>query len=86
MSKGGTQKVEEVPKHEKGKVLTAKYLENIEKAIKGRTPVAGKGVEVIYTDGASTISVSVGAFGATPVGLTICSGGQPTVITVFGLT
>lgn len=86
--KGGDKNgVKVVPKHEAGKVLKAKYLEDLENSVRGRTPVAGTGIDIIYTDGGANITVCMlGLDLGEQVGLTVCSNGVPTVITVFALT
>lgn len=85
--KGGDQNaVKTVPLHSKGKVLTAKYLEDLEIAVKARTPLKGTNIDILYVDGGSIISVTGGLAAAAgdPVVLTVCSNGQPTVVTVVG--
>lgn len=71
-----------VPKHEAGRVLTAKYLNDLELSVKGRTPIAGANINIIYMDGGAIISVSGGIGGGQPIALNVCSNGVPSVITV----
>jgi len=77
-------KMAAVPKHEAKKVLTSKYLENLELSVKDRTPLAGTNIAVLAVEGGAIISVT-GTLGGNPIELTVCSNGTPTVITVFGL-
>jgi len=78
-------KMAAVPKHEAKKVLTSKYLENLELSVKDRTPLAGTNIAVLAVEGGAIISVTGTLGGGTPIELTVCSNGTPTVITVFGL-
>jgi hypothetical protein len=68
-----------VPIHEDGKVLTNKYLHQLESSIKCRTPIAGAGITVNRTDGGSTISL----VGMTAVTLNVCSNGTPDTLYVL---
>jgi len=79
-------KMAAVPKHEAKKVLTSKYLENLELSVKDRTPLAGTNIAVLAVEGGAIISVTGGlaAVAGDPVILTVCSNGQPTVVTVVG--
>ena len=43
MKGGDKEAVKVVPKHEAGKVLKAKYLEELENSVRARTPIAGDG-------------------------------------------
>lgn len=82
MKRGGNTFAPVVPKHEAGRVLTTKYLNDLELAIKGRTPVAGANINITYIDGASIISVTGGFGGGQPIALNVCSNGVPSVVTV----
>lgn len=75
-----------VPKHNAGDVLTAKYLSDIEVSIKGRTPIAGQNISINYLDGGSIISVTGSFGGASPIVLTVCSNGTPSVVTVMAFS
>ena len=87
MKGGDKEAVKVVPKHEAGKVLRAKYLEELETSVRARTPIAGTGIEIVYTDGGANIAVcALGVALGNEVGITVCSNGVPTVITVFALT
>lgn len=84
MKGGDKNAVKPVPLHTAGKVLTAKYLEELETSVRSRTPLKGANIDILYVDGGSIISVT-GTLGGTPIELTVCSNGTPTVITVFGI-
>lgn len=85
MNSGDKNAAKTVPRHSKGNVLTAKYLEELEIAVKARTPLNGTNIDILYVDGGSIISVTGGlAAAGGPVVLTVCSNGQPTVVTVVG--
>lgn len=86
MQKGDKNSVVAVPLHEPGKVLTAKYLANLETAVKARTPIKGQNIDIVYLDGGAVISVTGGISGGggVPVVLTVCSNGTPSVVTVVG--
>jgi hypothetical protein len=85
MNGGDKEGLKAVPSHQAGKVLTAKYLNEIETAIKARTPIKGTNIDIFYLDGGSVISVTGGlAAVGDPVVLTVCSNGTPTVVTVVG--
>ena len=87
MRGGDKNAVNVVPRHTAGKVLTAKYLENLENAVRGRTPVAGQNIAITYLDGSAIISVTGTLGGAgEPFPLTICSNGTPTVVTILRAT
>ena len=84
MKGGDKNAVNVVPRHTAGKVLTAKYLEDLENSVRGRTPVAGQNISVQYLDGSAIISVTGTLGGAgEPFPLTICSNGTPSVVTVL---
>ena len=87
MKGGDKNAVNVVPRHTAGKVLTAKYLEDLENSVRGRTPVAGQNIAVQYLDGSAIISVTgtLGGVGE-PFPLTICSNGTPSVVTVLRAT
>lgn len=82
MNGGDKEGLKAVPSHQAGKVLTAKYLNEIETAIKARTPLKGTNIDIIYLDGGAVISVT-GTLGGEPFPLTICSNGTPSVVTVL---
>lgn len=84
MKGGDKNAVHVVPLHEAGKVLTAKYLENLENSVRARTPLKGTNIDILYLDGGAVISVTGGlaSVAGDPVVLTVCSNGQPTVVTV----
>lgn len=85
--KGTSYALEAVPDHEAGKVLTVKYLKQMEEAVRGRTPLKGENINILYVDGGAIISVATGATGVgggTPIVLTVCSNGVPSVVTVVG--
>ena len=90
MRGGDKNAVNVVPRHTAGKVLTAKYLEDLENSVRGRTPVAGQNIAVQYLDGSAIISVTGtlggGAGAGEPFPLTICSNGTPSVVTVLRAT
>jgi len=88
MKGGDKNAVNVVPRHTAGKVLTAKYLEDLENSIRGRTPVAGQNIEIQYLDGSAIISVTgtLGGGAGEPFPLTICSNGTPSVVTVLRAT
>ena len=83
MKGGDKNAVNVVPRHTAGEVLTAKYLENLENAVRGRTPVAGQNIAITYLDGSAVISVTGTLAGGETLALTICSNGTPTVVTVL---
>lgn len=57
----------------------------METSVKGRTPLKGTNIDILYVDGGAIISVTGGtAGGGSPIVLTVCSNGQPTVVTVVG--
>jgi hypothetical protein len=85
MKGGDKNAVAVVPMHSQGKVLTCKYLKDLEASVKGRTPIKGTNIDILYVDGGAIISVTGGTAGGTPIELTVCSNGTPTVITVFGI-
>ena len=66
--------------------LTKDYLQRVEDCIRQRTPIAGPGINIKTAAGCYNISVSTsfGAGGGSPIVLTVCSNGQPTVVTVVG--
>ena len=87
MKGGDKNAVNVVPRHTAGKVLTAKYLEDLENSIRGRTPVAGQNIAVQYLDGSAIISVTGTLGGAgEPFPLIICSNGTPSVVKVLRAT
>ena len=59
MPKGDQNSVAVIPQHEKGKVLTAKYLTDLEGAVRGRTPLKGVGIDILYIESGSIISVTL---------------------------
>ena len=86
MRGGDKNAVNVVPRHTAGKVLTAKYLEDLENSVRGRTPVAGQNIAVQYLDGSAIISVTGtlgGGVAGEPLPITICSNGTPTVVKVL---
>ncbi len=85
--KGGKKEgIWAVPSHESGKVLTAKYLKDLETSVRARTPVAGANIDILYVEGSSIISITGGLAGGggQPIVLTVCSNGTPSVVTVVG--
>jgi len=86
MKGGDKNAVKPVPLHTAGKVLTAKYLEELETSVKSRTPLKGANIDILYVDGGSIISVTgtLGGAGGDPIVLTVCSNGTPSVVTVVG--
>lgn len=66
--------------------LTKDYLSRLEDCIRQRTPVAGSGINIKIVQGSYNISVvsgvGSGGGGGEPLVLTVCSNGQPTVVTV----
>ena len=64
--------------------LTKDYLQRVEDCIRQRTPIAGPGINIKTAAGCYNISVSAGFAGGLPIVLTVCSYGQPTVVTVVG--
>lgn len=71
-------------------LITKKYLQELEQAIKQRTPIAGGNIEIKITDGSYVISASDGdapavlaGAGYTDIKLTVCSGGEPAEIFVL---
>jgi len=85
MKGGDKNAVKPVPLHTAGKVLTAKYLEELETSVRSRTPLKGANIDILYVDGGSIISVTGALGGGVPIELTVCSNGTPSVITVFGI-
>jgi hypothetical protein len=83
MKGGDKNAVNVVPRHTAGKVLTTKYLEDLENSVRGRTPVAGQNIAITYLDGSAVISVTGTLGGGEPFPLTICSNGTPSVVTVL---
>jgi hypothetical protein len=69
-----------VPSHNDGDVLSCVYLHQLEEAIKSRTPIGGAGINVVRTDGGTTIQLSGGL-----VKLNVCSNGTPSELQVYGL-
>lgn len=85
MKGGDKNSVQVVPLHSAGKVLTSKYLSDLELSVKARTPLKGANIDILYVDGGSIISVTGGlAAAGEPIPLTICSNGVPSVVTVIG--
>lgn len=85
MMAGGKESVKTVPTHEKGKVLTAKYLADLETSIKARTALNGTNIDILYVDGGSIISVTGSLANTKPIQLTVCSNGTPAKITVLSV-
>ena len=77
---GGSTGITNVPEHIPGKVLTSKYLNELEKSIKGRTPRAGANISIQYLEDGSYIGLS----DYDPIAIDICKDGAPSKILVLG--
>ena len=89
MRGGGANSFVAVPLLADNGLITKAYLNDMQAAIRQRTPISGENINIKVTDGSYVISATAGLGGGVPEGfgeiiLTVCSNGTPDTITVLG--
>jgi hypothetical protein len=82
--KGGGKEPFAIPVFEDGRVLTKKYLHDLEDAVRARTPIAGVGINLIRTSIGTNIAFN-NSTTCQILDFNVCSNGLPDKIAIVAV-